>query len=221
MTPRKKPVNRQNLPDIGDFVYLADYTSLAKCADSPAVGEKVSHCFERQPVGRGNLGLFRRAVMFKTAVLSVLGLVAGMVGSVANAQYVYSPYGYSDGVRSVYFAPVVVARPVYVTPVYVTPVVQTVYSSPVVYSSPISTVSYSSLEPTPVYSEPTVSYYQPAPVYVAPAPVFVSSAVYSPVVVRESLTVRPFSTTYRAHGYGSAVYSRSTPHRTVVRTRGW
>ena len=156
--------------------------------------------------------------MFKTAVLSVLGLVAGMVGSVANAQYVYSPYGYSDGVRSVYFAPVVVARPVYVTPVYVTPVVQTVYSSPI---STVSYSSYSSLEPTPVYTEPTVSYYQPAFVYVAPAPVVVSRAVYSPAVVRESLTVRPFSTIYRAHGYGSAVYSRSTPHRTVVRTRGW
>ncbi len=159
--------------------------------------------------------------MFKTAVLSVLGVVAGMAGSVANAQYIYSPYGYSYTVRPVYVAPVVVARPVYVTPVYVSPVVQTVYSTPVVYSSPISTVSYSSLEPTPVYTEPTVSYYQPASVYVAPAPVVVSSAVYSPVVVRESVTVRPFSTTYRFHGYGSSIYSRSTPHRTVVRTRGW
>ena len=208
----------------------------------PGSGEWVSRCEQIQPFGAGALGEFRRAIMFKAAVWSVLGVVAGMVGSVANAQYYYSPVGYSYGVRPVYSAPipvgvssfyaapVIVARPVYIAPVvvsrpvYVSPVVQTVYSAPV-YSSPIETASYStistSLEPTPVYTEPTVSYYQPAPVYVTPAPVVVSRAIYSPAVVRESLTVRPFSTTYRAQGFGYSVYARSTPHRSVTRIRGW
>lgn len=173
--------------------------------------------------------------MFRTAVLCVLGLVAGMAGRVANAQFFYSPVGYShSGYYSagpVYSAPIVVGlspryyvAPVIVSrPVYVSPVVQTVYSAPI-YSYPVQTVSYSTvstpLEPTPVYTEPTVSYYQPAPVYVAPAPVVVSRAVYSPAVYRESLTVRPFSTTYRAQGFGYSVYERSTPHRTVTRIRG-
>lgn len=155
--------------------------------------------------------------MFKTAVLSVLGLVAGLSGTAAQAQYVYSPVGYSYSgyypVRPVYSAPVVVGlapryyAPVVVArPVYVSPVVQTVYSAPV-YSSPISTVSYS----------PAPTYYAPAPVYVTPAPVVVSSAVYAPSLVRVGL----FGTTYRNYGYGYSVHERSTPYRSVTRVRGW
>ena len=132
--------------------------------------------------------------MFKTAALSVLGLVIGMASSVANAQFYHSPVGYSYPARPVYSAPILVgysshyhAVPVVVSrPVYVTPVVHTVYT---------------------------------APVYAAPVPVSVSRAVYSPVVVRESLKVRPHSTTYRAQGYGYSVHERSTPHRTVTRIR--
>ena len=130
--------------------------------------------------------------MFRTAVLSVLGLIAGMAGNVAQAQYFYSPVGYSYPARPVYSAPILVgysshyhAVPVVVArPMYVTPVVQTVYATPV---------------------------------YAAPVPVF--RAVSSPAVVCESLTVRPHSTTYRAQGYGYSVYERSSPHRTVTRVR--
>jgi hypothetical protein len=142
--------------------------------------------------------------MFRTAVWSVLGLIAGLAGNVAQAQYYYPPVVYPYAASPVYSAPIQAgyntyydAAPVVTRPVYVTPVVRTVYSSP------IQTVSYS-------YS---------APVYVAPAPVYVSRAVYSPVVVRESLKVHPHSTTYRADGYGYSVYERSTPHRTVTRVR--
>lgn len=161
--------------------------------------------------------------MFKAAVLSVLGLVAGLSSTVAQAQYYYSPVGYSySGYSPVYSAPVVVGlapryyAPVVVArPVYVSPVVHTVYSTPV-YSSPISTVSYAQ-EPTPVYTEPATTYYAPAPVYVTPAPVVVSSAVYVPSSVRVGL----FSTTYRPYGYGYSVHQRSTPYRSVTRVRGW
>lgn len=185
--------------------------------------------------------------MFKAALWSVLGLTIGMVSSVANAQFIYSPGGYYGApiVRSYYSAPVpvgisyyapvpvVISRPVYA------PVVQSYYSAPTpVYSTGISTASYSTdLEPTPIYSQPaptyyqpTQTYYQPAPTYVAPAPVYVTAApvivtrsMYSPAVY-ESLTVRPFSTTYRASGYGwgaPSIYARSNGHRTVIRTRGW
>lgn len=171
--------------------------------------------------------------MIRAALLSVLGLVAGMAGTVANAQFYVSPVGiYAP-------APVVVVRPVYVSPVYASPV----YSVPVVqpvYVSPISTVSYSTissgLEPTPVYSEPATSYYQPAPVYaepvyvsrpvyVAPAPVYVARSYYSPAVVHQSLRVGPYSATYRAHthGFGSGITVRSHrgPLRSVTRVRAW
>jgi hypothetical protein len=174
--------------------------------------------------------------MFKAAVLSVLGWVAGMSGTVANAQFFYSPVGYSYSgyypVRPVYSSPIVVglapryyAAPVVLArPVFVSPVVQTVYSAPVypepTYASPISTVSYQS-EPTPVYSEPATSYYAPAPVYVTAAPVVVSRAIYAPAYGYESLRVGLHSSTYRARGYGYSVYERSTPHRTVTRVRGW
>lgn len=183
--------------------------------------------------------------MFKAAVLSVLGLVAGMSGTVAQAQFFYSPVGYSYSgyypMRAVYSAPIVVglapryyAAPVIVSrPVYVSPIVQTVYSAPVysspvytspvysepTYASPISTASYQS-EPTPVYSQP-ISYYAPAPVYVAPAPVVVSSAIYAPSYGYQSLRLGPYSSTYRDQGYGYSVYQRSTPFRTVTRVRGW
>ena len=164
--------------------------------------------------------------MFKAAVLSVLGLVAGMSGTVAQAQYFYSPVGYSYSgyypVRPVYSAPVVVgvvpryyAAPVVVArPVYVSPVVRTVYSAPV-YTSSISTVSYSS-EPTPVYSEPATSYY-------APAPVVVSSAVYAPSYGYTSYRTGLFPSTLHSHTYGPgySVHERSTPYRSVTRVRGW
>ncbi len=171
--------------------------------------------------------------MFKAAVLSVLGLVAGMSGTVAQAQYFYSPVGYSYSgyypVRPVYSAPVVVgvvpryyAAPVIVSrPVYVSPVVRTVYSAPV-YTSSISTVSYSQ-EPTPVYSEPATSYYAPAPVYVSPAPVVVSSTVYAPSYGYTSYRTGLFPSTLHSHTYGPgySVHERSTPYRNVTRVRGW
>ena len=130
--------------------------------------------------------------MFKTAALSVLGLVIGMASSVANAQFYHDPVGYSYAPRPVYSAPIMVgyslhyqAVPVVVSrPVYVTPVVHTVYTTPV---------------------------------YVALVPV--SRVVSPPAVVCESLKVRPNSTTYRAQGDGYSVHERSTPHRTVTRIR--
>ena len=166
--------------------------------------------------------------MIRAALLTVLGVVAGMASTVANAQFYVSPVGFYAP------APVVVARPVYVSPVYASPI----YSVPVaqpVYASPISTVSYSTfsngLEPTPIYTEPTTTYYQPAPVYVsrpvyvAPAPVYVARSYYSPAIVHESLRVGPYSSTYRAHthgwGSGYAVRAYVGPHRTVIRAHGW
>jgi PXPV repeat (3 copies) len=142
--------------------------------------------------------------MFRTAVWSVLGLIAGLAGNVAQAQFYYPSVGYSYPASPVYLAPIQAgynsyyyAAPVITRPVSVTPVVRTVYSSPI----------------------QSVSYSHPAPVYVAPAPVYVSHTVYSPVVVRESLRVHPYSTTYRAQGCGYSVYEKSTPHRTVTRVR--
>ena len=167
--------------------------------------------------------------MIRAALLSVLGLVVGMASPAAQAQYIYSPVGYysSPVVHSVYSAPIpvgvsyyapapmLVARPIY------TPVVRTYYTPRVVsYVAPIQTVSYSSYGPTPIAIDPV--YVAPAPVYFTPAPVVVSRAIYSPVV-HESVSVRPFSSTYRATtGWGGpSVYARSGPFRTVVRTRGW
>jgi len=165
--------------------------------------------------------------MIRAALLSVLGLVVGMASSVANAQFFYSPVEYyaAPVVRPIYSAPIPVGlsyyapAPVYVSrPVYA-PIVQTVYSAPVAYAAPAPSISYASYEPTPISLDPV--YAAPAPVYVTAAPVFVSRPIYSPIV-HESLTVRPFSATYRAHshGFGPSVYARSGPFRTVVRTRG-
>ena len=136
--------------------------------------------------------------MYKTAVLSLLGLVLGMASSAANAQFYRYPIGYSDAVRPAYSAPVLVrhsthyhAVPVVaVRPVYVSPIVQTVYAAPVYRT----------------------------PVYATPAPV--SRVVSPPAVVYESLKVRPNSTTYRAQGYGFSVHERTTRHGTVTRVRG-
>ncbi len=171
--------------------------------------------------------------MNRAALWSVLGVVVGMASSVANAQYFYSPVSYYSApvVQSVYSAPipvgvsyyasapVVVARPVYA------PVVSAVYAAPAPmaysYGAP-STVSYASYYgPTPIAQD--LVYAAPAPVYVAAAPVVVSRSIYTPVV-RQTIAVRPLSTTYRAHGYGwgaPRVYAHSNLHRTVVRTRGW
>lgn len=164
--------------------------------------------------------------MIRAALFSVLGLVVGLTSSDAHAQFFYSPVGYyaAPVVRPIYAAPIPVGlsyyapAPVYVSrPVYA-PIVHSVYSAPVSYAAPA--ISYASYEPTPISIDPV--YAAPAPVYVSSAPVVVSRPVYSPIV-HESLTVRPFSATYRAHGYGygPSVYARSGPFRTVVRTRGW
>ena len=174
--------------------------------------------------------------MFRAALWSVLGMVVGMASSQANAQYFYSPVGYygSPVVRPIYSAPipvglsyyapapVIVSRPVY------TPIIQTVYSAPVSYISAAPTISYSNYEPTPialdtVYEAPAPVYIAPAPVYVTAAPVVVSHSIYSPAIVRESLRVGPFSSTYRSHTYGLGygVHSRATPHRSITRIRGW
>lgn len=160
--------------------------------------------------------------MLKAMMWSMLGLL--MTASAARADFFYSPVGYYPApvaVQPVYSAPIpvgvtyaTVAPVVVARPVYVSPVVQTVYSAPIttystpVYSSPITTVSYAS----PVYA---------SPVYVRPvtlAPVVTS-------VARQSLVVRPHTSTYRSsvHGWGSgySLYEHSTPHRTVIRARGW
>lgn len=159
--------------------------------------------------------------MLKAMIWSVLGLL--VTASAAQADYFYSPIGYYPGavaVQPVYSAPIpvgltyAVAAPVVVArPVYVSPVVHTVYSAP------ISTVSYASYAPVvaaPVYVRPVVTV---APVVVSSCPTCLHG------VARESLVVRPYSSTYRAsgHGYGTgySVYGHSTPHRTVIRARGW
>lgn len=171
--------------------------------------------------------------MLKAAMLTVLGCLAGMATSVANAQYYYSPVAYSVSpiVRPVYTAPVPVGlsyyapAPVVVArPVYAPVVTSVVYSAPVTtYVAPAPTITYASYEPAPIAIDPVVV--APTPVYVAPAPVVVTTPVYSPAVVRESFTVRPFSSVYRSstYGWGSGVhvYERSTPFRTVTRIRGW
>jgi|GEM_PF-2790568 len=172
--------------------------------------------------------------MFRATLWSVLGLVVGMASSVANAQYFYSPVGYyaSPVMRPVYAAPIPVGvsyyapAPVYVSrPVY-TPIVQSAYAEPITYAAPAPTISYASYAPAPisldpVYATPAPVYVAPAPVYVTAAPVVVSRSYYAPIT-HQSLTVRPFSTTYRAHTWGGpSVYARSGPFHTVVRTRGW
>lgn len=161
--------------------------------------------------------------MLKTMMWSMLGLL--ITASAAQADFFYSPIGYYPApvaVQPVYSAPIpvgisyaAIAAPVVVArPVYVSPVVQTVYSAPV-YSAPISTVSYTT------YSTPVVA----APVYVRPAVTVAPVVVPAYGVARESLIVRPYSSTYRssAHGWGSgySVYERNTPYRTVIRARGW
>ena len=151
--------------------------------------------------------------MYKTAVLSLLGLVLGMASSAANAQFFHHSVGYSDAVRPAYSAPVLVrhsthyhAVPVVaVRPVYVSPIVQTVYAAPV-YTTPVYAA--------PVYTAPVYS----TSVYATPVPV--SRVVSPPAVVYESLKVRPNSTTYRAQGYGFSVHERTTRHGTVTRVRG-
>ncbi len=167
--------------------------------------------------------------MFKAALWSVLGLVVGMTSSVANAQYLYSPYGLYGApvVRPVYMAPVpvgvsyyspvpvVVARPVY------TPIVQSVYTAPVAYVAPAPTISYASYEPVPVAVTPVPTYAAPAPVFVTAAPVVVARPAYAPVAY-ESLRVGPFASTYRYSALGGPrVYARSGPFHSVVRVRGW
>lgn len=159
--------------------------------------------------------------MLRAMMWSMLGLL--ITASAAQADYFYSPVGYYPApvaVQPIYSAPIpvginyAVAAPVVVArPVYVSPIVQTVYSAPVysapIYSAPISTVSYTT------YSTPVVA----APVYVRPVVV----PTYG--FARESLVVRPYSSTFRssAHGWGTgySVYGHSTPHRTVIRARGW
>lgn len=169
--------------------------------------------------------------MIRAALLTVLGLVAGMASPVANAQFYVSPVGF--------YTPAQVVRPVSVFPVYASPIYLVPVAQPV-YASPISTVSYSTLsnglEPTPVNTEPTTTYDQPATVYAAPvyvscpvcvvpAPVYVVRSYDSPVIVHQSLRVGPYSSTYRAHthgwGSGYTIRSRVGPHRTVIHARGW
>lgn len=159
--------------------------------------------------------------MFKALMWSVLGLVAGMASSVANAQYFYSPYG-------VYAAPVV--RPVYVAPVpvgvsYYSPVpvvvARPVYTAPVAYVAPAPTITYASYEPAPVAVAPAPTYVAPAPVLVTAAPVVVARPVYTPAAY-ESYRVGLFSSTYRYSAWGGPrVYARSGPFHSVVRVRGW
>lgn len=136
--------------------------------------------------------------MNKSLVWALTALVVTSLTAGASAEYIYSPsYTYYEPGQIL--APAVYSAPIPVGlhSVYVSP-------APVVVSSPV--------------------YFAPVPVVMA-RPVYVIPQVVPMGVVRQSLIVRPHSSTYVSHGHGWGTghhyYERSTPFRTVIRGRNW